>query len=275
MVKTRPTTNHGFTRYEGIPLNSSYEVVKTPTKATWVTGSTDVVTQNGSSTLTFNTSSWNITQSVTIVGLDDLIDDGDQDFLVEITLVSDLDEKYNTDYFDPSNPIIVPMSNVDNEDTSFVVRQIGTACSEPFYDLSAIIQFYVTSKPTDVIVLSLRSSDPSEAGPSDTLVSISPEGWDTATNVTVSSVDDFVDDGNASFTVTVDLFYSADSDYQSVDYSNVFSFTSFDDPNDEVATSSSKMTISLSSGSYSYTTEDGGSATLDVMLNYKPQVRSG
>lgn len=89
-VTTAKVTNNGFTRAEGFPEDSTYDITEEAATAPWLEGQYTQDISNidtGSLVLTFTTSDWNVGQWVTISGLDDLVDDGDQDYDVFLTMV--------------------------------------------------------------------------------------------------------------------------------------------------------------------------------------------
>jgi hypothetical protein len=75
--------------------------------------------------------------------------------------------------------LAVELTNVDDD----VVGIIATAghrpgvCSEPYYGEVETLEIYLATKPKATVLLTLASTDPVEAGPTISLVSISPEDW--------------------------------------------------------------------------------------------------
>lgn len=91
--------------------------------APWMTGGVDTVLNpsNGFLALTFDPSNWSVPQTVTLLGLDDMVDDGDQSVLVSIDAASS-----NADplYASTNLPTVtVPIVNTDNDE----VRRLSSA----------------------------------------------------------------------------------------------------------------------------------------------------
>ena len=125
-------------------------------------------------------------------------------------------------------------------------------------------------------MLAFASSDPLEAGPTETMATISRQGWDYMSRVRISSVDDFKDDGDQDFTVSADLVYTADSTYsallEDID-DRTFSFTSLDDSNDPQSRYDAALRMGFASTSNHYTTEYGATVEISVSLTTMPTSR--
>lgn len=93
-----------------------------------------------------------------------------------------------------------------------------------------------------------------------------------ANTVRVSSIDDFLDDGNQPFQLTASVLFTEDPQYSTLD-GVVFNFVSEDDPNDAMSLSAVDLTVFYSDDSNRFTTEAGGELTLFVSLASKPTVR--
>jgi hypothetical protein len=269
---------------EGVPVGG-YKVKSYSSPSAWIEGTNDTVInhKSGGLALTFTSSDWNIPQTVTVIGLDDFLYDGDTHYHLKLTSTSnDLyydsntnasknsysSNSYNTRGYMPS--VSVPLVNKDDEKATFVAMQNGTECSEPYYDMDAAVHMYLTSKPSAVVSVWLASSDPNEAGVDRELVAFTPDNWETMQKVKVSSIDDFAADGDVEFDVTIDLFQSADADYDNSElFDMFFNFTSVDDPDDTMGVGAA-VQIELVSNT-TYTTALGGAVTLEVTLSYKPQ----
>ena len=57
------------------------------------------------------------------------------------------------------------------------------------------------SEPTGDVTIGISSSDPSEGTVSTTTLTFTPLNWSTAQTVTVTGVDDAVDDGDLGYTI--------------------------------------------------------------------------
>lgn len=82
----------------------------------------------------------------------------------------------------------------------------------------------------------------------------------------MSSIDDFVADGDVTFTVTTSLLSSGDDTYAELDYDYDFRMVSLDDPDDYMLFNAAGVVVEMADGSSNYTTESGGSVTVNVYL---------
>src|SRR5439155_24963850 len=99
-----------------------------------------------------------------------------------------------------------------------------------------------------------------EGTPSVASLVFTSANWNVVQNVTVTGVDDVLDDGNIAYSIITAAAISADGSYSGFDASDV-SLTNTD--NDTAG-----ITVSPTSGLV--TSESGSSATFTVVLNTKP-----
>ncbi len=65
--------------------------------------------------------------------------------------------------------------------------------------------------PLDDVTIMVSSSQPTEGEPSTAELTFTPENWDQAQTVTVTGVDDGIDDGDQAYQITLSSFTSADA----------------------------------------------------------------
>mmetsp|Transcript_24466 Transcript_24466/g.28796 ORF Transcript_24466/g.28796 Transcript_24466/m.28796 type:complete len:2846 (-) Transcript_24466:142-8679(-) len=283
-VTSPPVHNKWGWQLEGVPVGG-YKVHSYASPSPWIEGTNDTVinSKSGGLELTFTSTNWNIAQSVTVIGLDDFLYDGDAHYHMKLSSTSsDLyydsnsnvsessydANSYNTYGYMP--PVIIPLVNKDDEEASFVAMQNGTQCSEPYFGYEAAVHMYLTSKPSGIVSVWLASSDPNEAMVGRELVAFTPDNWETMQEVSVTSIDDFVADGDIEFDVTIDLFHSADEDYDTeAMFDNYFNFTSVDDLDDTMGVGAA-VQFEITSDK-NYTTVEGGEVSIAVTLSYQPQ----
>jgi len=275
---------YGLSRYEGIPsLNRAkidgggYVLDSYVSPASWVnaSGSKDTLVDpsTGGLALTFKPMNWNMPQSVTVIGLDDLAADGDKPFNIEAMVVGTVGDKYRyapeENLFDQA--VRLPFLNLDNEKATvgYSAEQVGALVAEPFYGDSARIEVYTTTEPADVIWLSFSSTKPWIANTTHELVAITPSNWDQKLVVHVNAVDNFVDGGNSSFDVEMLVLGSSDQAYGNLMQNQNFAFTKFDDPDDAGFSSSSDGVAmefmrgrNLAGVVQAFTTEYGGDGSI-------------
>jgi len=115
-------------------------------------------------------------------------------------------------------------------------------------------------RPSASVTLNLASSNTAEGTVSPATLTFATYNWDTPQTVTITGVDDGVDDGDIAYTIVTDPVTSADANYDGLDPDDV-SVTNTDD--DEVG-------INVSPTSGLTTTEAGGTDTFSVVLGSQP-----
>ena len=85
------------------------------------------------------------------------------------------------------------------------------------------------SEPSAAVTIPLSSSDETE-GTVPTSVTIQPAEWNTGVQVTVTGVDDLLDDGNVGYTIVTGAAISTDGRYNGIDPSDVSARNQDNDP---------------------------------------------
>jgi hypothetical protein len=206
------------------------------------------------SLLTFTAANWNVNQTVTVTGVDDLVDDNDIAYTINTAAAVSADAKYNT-----LNAADVSVTNVDNDTAGITVTPTtGLVTTEA----GGTAQFNVvlTSKPTNDVVINLSSSNPAEGTPSVASLTFTAGNWNVNQTVTVTGVDDFVDDANVSYSIVTAAAVSADATYNNMNAADV-SLSNTD--NDTAG-----ITVSPTSGLT--TVEAGSEVSFTVVLDSQP-----
>ena len=210
-------------------------------------------------TLTFTAMTWNTAQPVTLTGVDDDMAtppnqaDGNQDYTVTLTAnaSSTTDDTYD------SVMATVYATNRDNEfgldagDVTGPATEAGGTATFPVALLT---------NPGAAVTVAVASQDPSEGTvtPSVLVFTPDPSGtWPTPQTVTVTGVDDAVDDGDVRWTVRLTTTSSAGTNYDGLDED--VAVTTRD--NDDAPT----VTLVLTPPAI---TENGGVATVTATLAY-------
>jgi len=204
--------------------------------------------------LTFTMANWNIPQPVTITGIDDALDDGNVDFTIITADATSDDPNYNG-----INASDVTVTNIDNDAARItVIPTSGLSVTE----IGSIATFSVVlnTQPTADVNIDLSSDDTSEGTVSPASLNFTSANWSTPQTVTITGVNDFMDDGDVSFNVVTDAATSTDLSYNEMDASDV-SVTNID--ND-----TAKITVNPISGLI--VTEAGGTGTFTVVLASQP-----
>ncbi|MGK5090977.1 Calx-beta domain-containing protein [Deltaproteobacteria bacterium TL4] len=203
------------------------------------------------SQLTFTSDNWNAPQTVTVTGVDDNVDDGDQTFNAVISLISSADSAFVAD--DLRN---VTLNNIDDETAGVTVSSISGNITEE--GSTATFTVKLNSQPTANVNLALNSSDYTEGTISSSMLTFTSDNWNGLWTVTVTGVNDDVADGDQTLNIAFSVA-SNDPKYNSLQVLPV-TVTNIDD--DQAG-----FLIGEIQGS---PTEEGGSATFTMRLSSKP-----
>ncbi|HEY9629647.1 MAG TPA: Ig-like domain-containing protein [Coleofasciculaceae cyanobacterium] len=234
----------GATDTYSVTLNSQ------PTSDVVVTIGNGTQTNTNVTTLTFTSANWNVAQVVTVTAIDDLIAEGTHSGAIAHT-VSSTDSQYNSISVASVNANIT-----DNEVAGITVSPISLNTTEAGGTASFTV--VLTSQPTNPVTINLVGNTAEGTLSTSTLI-FDATNWNVAQNVTVTGVDDLVDDGDVSYTIQTQAS-SSDSVYAAIDPADV----SVINANDDVA----GVTVTPASGLF--TNEAGGTATFDVVLTSRP-----
>ena len=148
--------------------------------------------------LTFGTGTgaggWDTAQPVTVSGVDDDVDDGDEDYTIAVRASSG-DPGYAT--------VTAAISGTNTDDDMAGIVLLPTSVSTAEGGGTAAVAVSLSSEPTSAVTLRIASSDTGEARVSPTALTFRSGDWDTNQTFTVTGEDDDVDDGEGSYTITV------------------------------------------------------------------------
>jgi hypothetical protein len=180
--------------------DATFQVVlgSAPTADVTLTFATDAADEGttSSTTLTFTPGAYAVPQTVTVVGVNDDVDDGDQAFQIDFAAVTSADPTYAA--------IVVASVDATNldDDTAGLALSGGPASTSEG-GASAELTVVLTSEPVGDVVVTVATSDASEASiASTTEHTFTAADWDQPWTVTAAGVDDDVDDGDVGFQVT-------------------------------------------------------------------------
>jgi len=206
------------------------------------------------SSLTFTPTNWNTAQTVTVTGFNDDVDDDDQEYNIVTGVASSTDAKYNG-----VNPDDVSITNTDDDTAGFTVTPTsGLTTTEA--GGQATFDVTLDSKPTDNVTVSIASSDTTEGTVSVRSLTFTPTNWNTAQTITVTGVNDDVDDDNQAYNIVTGVASSTDAKYNGVNPSDVSVSNTDNDTAGITVTPTSEL----------ITTETGESTSFDVVLSSQP-----
>jgi len=206
--------------------------------------------------LTFTTANWNAPQTVTITPADDVLVDGDIVYTITTAAATSTDAAYNG-----VNPADVTVTNFDNDGGGapgiHVTPSTGLITSEA----GGTAQFGVVlqSAPTANVTIGLASSNAAEGTVGVASLTFTPLNWNLPQSVTVTGVDDPVQDGNTGYTIVTAAATSTDPNYNALN-ANDIAVTNTD--NDVIGISVSTTALQ--------TSENGGIAQFSLLLNTQP-----
>ncbi len=125
---------------------------------------------------------------------------------------------------------------------------------------SAAFTVVLNSQPTANVSFGLTSSNTGAGTISASSLTFTPANWNVPQTVTVTGVDDFIDDGDVAYTIITSAATSADPSFNGFDPSDV----------SVVNQGSHRAGITVTPISGLVTTEAGGTAAFTVVLNSKP-----
>jgi len=207
------------------------------------------------SAITFTSDSWNRSQTITVTGINDDKADGNQPYIVQLAPATSNDELYNG-----LDPIDVSVTNIDDDSPGYNISPISGNTTEA--GRSAIFAISLTTQPQADVSIDISSTDSTEGIVSPTTVNFTSTSWKIAQDITVTGVDDMIDDGDQNYNILLDPATSTDIDYNGLDPANV-TVTNVD--NDTAG-----INVGVISGN---TTETGGIATFTVVLNSQPTAK--
>jgi len=249
----------GDTGEDGTTATFTVSLASQPTDGVTIGVSSSDTTEGtvNYSSLTFTALNWDADQTVTVTGVNDFVIDGNQDYTILLGAATSVDTNYNGRY-----PDDVAVTNIDDDTADFTVSAISGDTGED--GTTATFTVRLTSEPTADVTTDVSSSDTNEGTVNPTSLTFTDANWNIDQTVTVTGVNDFVIDGNQSYTIILGAATSGDPDYDGLDPDNV-AVTNIDDE-------TAGFTVSAISGD---TGEDGTQATFTVRLTSEPTADVG
>ncbi len=216
-------------------------------------------------TLTFTSSNWNVAQTVTVTGIDDLIDDGD----VGSTITLAVDDSLSDDAFDPVVDQVVNVTTIDNDTAGFTIVESSGSSSVTEAGSTDSFTVVLTAAPVGTVTLTVSAGDTTEATAAPTTLIFTPGDWNTPQTVTISGVDDVLADGNvvSQITIAVDAANSSD-EFDAVSSQAVTVTTNDDDvANFAIVESSNQTAVTEAGSTDSFTVVLTAAPVSDVVIS--------
>ena len=209
--------------------------------------------------LTFTNSDWNTNQAVTLTGEQD--DDSDDESVTITHAVRNAQTTANE--FDDATDVTFTAAVTDDESVEVRVSATSLTVTEATGSgRTATFTVRLGSKPTADVVIGVSGDDGSEGSVSPLQLTFTQSDWNQTQTVTVTAVDDDVDDGNVDWDVTLASPTSADTDYSGLS-SETVDVSTTDDDTKGVTVSATAVTVTEAAGA-------GRSTTYTVVLDSEP-----
>ena len=211
--------------------------------------------------LIFTPTTWNTARTVTLTGVDDAPSnpaDGNRDYTVTLTVdtTSTADAGY-----DALPAVDVAASNDDDDDDAGMTVAAAADLRTTEAGGTAAFTVVLISRPGADVVIPVSSSDEGEGTVSPVSLTFGPGNWSTAQTVTVTGVDDAVDDGDVAWAVVLGDPQSTDVFYGGLDAGDTPDVPVTNADDDEAPA----VALAVAPASIS---EAGGTATVSAVLSH-------
>ena len=247
---------------DGVSTVTSFAVFITsePTDAVSVAVATGDATESTTNVtlIVWDAGNWTSAVTVGISGVDDDVDDDNVAHVISVGPADSGDPKY--DGRSPADTVTI--TTVDDETAAVVASAVALTTSES--GASILLTLELSSMPLANVSVGVVSNDLTEGTVDPSAVTWAPSTWTELKTVTVTGVDDDLDDANVAYTVKANDAVSADPSYDGLPVSGgTFSLTNLD--ND-----TSSVVVVPPSGLLE-TDEVGTTKTFTVVLSSEPR----
>lgn len=208
--------------------------------------------------LTFTPSTWETSQAISVVGVDDSTTDGDQATTVTVSV----DDGASDPAYDLVADLTARVTTSDDDVAGLNVSESGGSTVVTEGGGSDGISVVLTAQPATDVELEVTSADPTEVTASPGRLTFTQGNWSAAQTVTVRGVDDAATDGDQVTSVTISVDAGAsDGAFDAVEDQTVNVTTTDDDQGG--------FSVSESGGS-TRVDETGATDDLGVVLTAEP-----
>ena len=181
--------------------------------------------------LIFNSSNWNINQSVTFTAIDDNTASGDLSFNIKIK-PSSTDVLYNN-----ITENIIPITIKDDDLAGIIYDSVSVNLNEGQFITRS---FKLKSQPTSNVTLNISSNNSSRISISKSSLTFTASNWNIDQSVIFTAIDNSIDDGDVTVSVTIK---SSSSDINYNNLSSVFTIAVKDNDASGIITDTTSATI--------------------------------
>jgi len=174
------------------------------------------------STLVFTPENWDVPRTIVITGQDDMASDGPATVAIRIQIAQTADPDYAM--LDPRTVTVV---NLDDESPATIWPQAGLRTHES--GTSATFRVALNRPPRTPVTIPLSTDSPAEVSVNPQSIQFTPEDWQQPRVVHVTGLDDYVQDGDRSYTVILLPAQSTDPAFDGLDLPDVSGLNLDDD----------------------------------------------
>ena len=218
----------------------------------------EVIIANSSAYL-FNPLSWNTTQTVTLQAVDDFLIDGSQ----AVSITAMINPSSDAGFLALASQTI-SVTNADNDVASITLTPLDNLTSEAGDTASFSVQ--LTAIPTADVSFELRSTNPAEALPQQSIVQFSPANWNIPQLILIDGINDSppFSDGSQTVTIVTENVSSTDVNFGAITSTEVEDFVVMNQDDDAPG-------VLIGAVDNNFTaTESGGTITLTFELLSQP-----
>jgi hypothetical protein len=166
------------------------------------------------SEVVFDSSNWQDTIYIDIIGVDDMYDDDDQSYTIKIGPTNTTEDGYNNFEFS------LDYINVDDDTYGLTTTILQRKCSEWGNEAQFIIT--LDSMPIEPVLYSISSMDATEGIANPSLIVLAGDNWQQGVSIMVAGQQDSEDDGLVTFGIQVAPMISRDELYLNMPMRQVF-----------------------------------------------------
>lgn len=162
--------------------------------------------------MTFTPINWNVSQTITLTTIDNDLVEGTQ----TVSLSIRVNEVLSADCFvNPSPALDYIISITDDEIADFTINPHGNALTE---GLSQTVSLSISlqAQPVSDVLINIVKNPIDEIITSVSSIVFNSLNWNVTQTVTLSSVDDFIDDGTVSTTISFNVDPTSDTFFTSI-----------------------------------------------------------
>ncbi|MBX7104105.1 MAG: hypothetical protein K1X57_08480, partial [Gemmataceae bacterium] len=206
------------------------------------------------STIVFTPADWAVPRVVTVTGVFDFVVDGDVPYTIITSPAVSADPSFNN-----QNPPDVSVTN-KSVDVAGVVITPTTGLVTTEAGGSATFTVRLNSAPAASVSFSLATSDATEGSTPTTSLTFTQSDWFQPQTVTITGIDDFLDDGDMAYSIVTSPVVSVDPFYNGLNPADI-SVVNVDNDTKGIAITPTFNIV---------TSEGGQSAQFAVVLTSQP-----